>query len=282
MRLVETLLVTDDAELLDAHVTFQTRAGVDFFVAGGAASGATGEVLQRWTDEGRLHSVPEAGGDEALRSKLAELAVADHGADWVLPAEADEFWWPRGESLKEILAAIPKRYTAVQALIRDFAPPAEAGFFAEQMTVRPVLEGAPESSVLLKAVRRAREKAHVPLRAWYPIEILRFRDRRLLPVDEQARASALADDSLVVDTRLRDALRNLRNGGAFEFPTPDVVDDAAYAVECAAVGEVSLEQLERRIDELETKLAELERTFWTRARGRVSRLAGRSGGRRRP
>jgi hypothetical protein len=151
------------------------------------------------------------------------------------------------------------------------------------MTVRPALEGDPEGpSVLLKAVRRTRVQAHVPLRAWYPIEILRFRDRRSQPVDERARARALADDSLVVDTRLRDALRALRDGGAFEFPTPDVVDDAAYAVECAAVGEVSLDQLERRLDELETKLAELERTFWHRARGRVLRLAGRSGGRHRP
>ena len=229
MTLVETLVIRDDAELVEAHLAFQLHAGVDFVLAAGDASDGTAEVLERYAEEGRLRLVPETGPAEELRARLVQLAATEHGADWVLDGEADEFWWPRGESLTEILAAIPKRYTAVQGLVRPFVPPVrDGGLFAEQMTVRrPVEAGEDGPSGSLKAVQRAAGGSPVPLRAWYPIEILTFSERSPKPVEQQERAHRLADGSLVEDTRLRDALRTLRGGGKPEFPMPDVVDDAA-------------------------------------------------------
>ncbi|WP_410969692.1 hypothetical protein, partial [Salmonella sp. SAL4450] len=79
-----------------------------------------------------------------------------------------------------------------------------------------------------------------------------------------------------MDTRLRDALRSLRDASAgaggfalpedgesrISFPIPTIVDDASYAVECAAVGEVDLVRLDRHIRELEHRIAVLEARFW--------------------
>ena len=68
---------------------------------------------------------------------MAQLAATELGADWVLNADADEFWWPQGSGLKDVLAAVPERYGVVRAAWRNFVPrPLDADFFAERMTVR--------------------------------------------------------------------------------------------------------------------------------------------------
>jgi hypothetical protein len=117
----------------------------------------------------------------------------------------------------------------------------------------------------------------VPLRAWYPVEVFRVADRE----EEHA-------GSLVEDTRLRDALRTLRDDATngnyavpragvrpLSFRTPDVVDDALYAVDCAAVGEVDLPRLEDLVTELEQRVGWLELRFWPRVLRSASRRINR-------
>ncbi len=48
------------------------------------------------------------------------------------------------------------------------------------------------------------------------------------------------------------------------FPVPNIVDDASYAIECAAVGEVDLVGLDRQIRDARARIAELEAAFWPR------------------
>ena len=38
---------------------------------------------------------------------MGRLAATELGADWVIHSDADEFWWPRGESLKDVLDVDP-------------------------------------------------------------------------------------------------------------------------------------------------------------------------------
>jgi len=294
MSVVAITTVGSDAEVLDAHLAFHLNAGVDVVIADPfSASDAALETLERY-EEGGL--VRLASGSV---TELARLAVAEHGAEWVVPSESDEFWWPRGESLKDVLAVIPPRYAVVQALVREFAGMSSSGrSFAEERTSRTsLLEHAASEreppARLLRPVYRASPAIEidaddrtlggqlVPLRAWYPIEVLRF-----------ATPSAAHDAPLVSDTRLRDALRRLREeggggGGTYAlptdgiaritFPVPTVVDDASYAIECAAVGEVDLVRIDEQIRQLEARIAALEATFWPRVRSAARRLARRPG-----
>jgi hypothetical protein len=221
------------------------------------------------------------GSDGELRTRLARQAVTEHGADWMISGDAREFWWPRGETLKEVLEPIPERYTIVQGLRREFVPAAGEGSLLERTTLRRSLEHAPTGgdTALLRPVFRADPDVvvatggavelhrNVPLRAWYPIEVMYF-GREVVSQDDAA---------LVEDTRLRDALRALRNGEApVAFRMPDIVEDARYAVECAAVGEVDLPRLEQYVTELEQRVEWLEQRFWPRVLRRVTRLARRS------
>jgi hypothetical protein len=279
MRLVLTIVVDrDDSDFAEANVRFHLNAGVDLVVAA-VEDGRAGEALRSFGERVRLERREGSAGE--LRTRLARQAVSEEGADWVISGEAREFWWPRGESLKEVLAPIPERYTIVQGLRRDFAEPAGEGSFAERATLRPSLEHAPPSAdtMLLRPVFRADPEVvvasdgavelrrNVPLRAWYPIEVLHF------PRDTGRRD----DQELVEDTRLRDALKSLQTGESpLRFRVPDIVEDARYAVECAAVGEVDLPRLEQYVTELEQRIEWLEQRFWPRVLRRVARIAGRS------
>ena len=287
MKLVMTLTPGADAEVLDAQIAYHLNAGVDVVLTRTAASQDAEEALERYVRDGYVVKAPSAG------DALADRAVGEHGGDWVIDSHAGEFWWPRGEGLKDVLIPIPPRYTIVQALARPFVSRHDgSGSFEDRMTVRrPVehdLDGEEAETRLLRPIYRGRlgpgRGVQVPLRAWYPIEVFQFPARGEPGVGEEELSRGVAEETLVVDERLRDALRSLRGGQGFRLPadgvsaltfrSPDVVDDAAYAVECAAVGEVDLLRLDRHIRELEARIAFLEARFWPRVLRSLSRLGG--------
>ncbi len=315
MRLVQTLVVRDDADMVDAQIAFHLNAGVDFVIASDhELQGDTTEILESYARDGYLLRAPDGGEarESAWHTHMARLAVTDHGADWVISSAADEFWWPRGESLKDVLAVIPARYAIVHALVRVFPARLDGGgFFADRRTVRtsllasgeeargplpralrPVFRAEPE--MVIEASDPTLGGRRVPLRAWYPIEVLHFpagaADASDV-VDDAQLERLIADGSFVVDTRLREALHILRDapgeGSARRFalpaegasrlslPVPSIVDDASYAVECAAVGEVDLDSLNRQMGELEQRIALLEARFWPRVVRKLERLGRR-------
>jgi hypothetical protein len=51
----------------------------------------------------------------------------------------------------------------------------------------------------------------------------------------------------------------LGDGQGIAFPRPTVVDEAAYAVDVAALGEADVVRLQRRLDTLEQRLLTVER-----------------------
>jgi hypothetical protein len=194
MKLVMTLLVRDEADIVDAQIAYHLQGGVDFVVAtDNRSEDGTTEILERYARDGVLHLIREAGDD--LRqsewvTRMARLAATDFEADWILNADADEFWLARGASLKELLEAIPERFGAIRGAWRNFVPrPDDDSLFAERMTARlctPSFHPHPLSTHFKSAHRalpdvrigRGNHEALadnlVALRGWYPIEILHF------------------------------------------------------------------------------------------------------------
>src|SRR5829696_9240124 len=142
MKLVMTLLAREEADIIDAQLSFHLNAGVDFVIAtDNLSQDGTTDVLESYAKSGQLHLIREDG--EYLQqaewiTRMGRLAATEFGADWVIHSDADEFWWPRGDSLKDVLESIPERYGVVRALLRHFVPRPDDGSssFAERMTVR--------------------------------------------------------------------------------------------------------------------------------------------------
>jgi hypothetical protein len=267
---------------LDLQVSFHLNAGVDaILVADDGIGDDARSVLRSHVSAGSVHLISDTSGqtEHERRTSLARRAATEHGADWVLDSRAHEFWWPRGRSLKDVLVAIPARYTVVQALVRQFVPDPSGGPSVVRSSLsahspqelalghwlRPVYRADP--ALVRSAPDVAPEAWRVPLRAWYPIELF----------DCAGDEHTVADDDLVSDTRLADALGRLRTTGELALPVPDLVDDAEYAVECAALGETSLAPLETYVADLERRLAALEARLWPRARRALRQVLRRPG-----
>jgi hypothetical protein len=352
VKLVMTLVCRDAEDVLDAQIAFHLSAGVDFVIATDHRSvDGTTDILERYERQGYLHLIREDSEEfeqAAWVTRMARLAATDFAADWVINSDADEFWWPRGPDLKQVLSSIPSRYGLVRAIWRTFPPrPDDTQHFAERMTVRvspvaPINDPTTPWRPNAKLIHRADPAVTVrignhaventtlqPLRGWFPVEILHFPWRsyaqcsqkaslfrssgfyhghRLvhdaqaagliaehydsLVVDDDALERGLAEGALVRDARLRDALRTLAGssvvpGSAHSdrfalpseapplvFRTPSVVDDVAYAIDAAVFGEAEIVRAQRRLDDLEQRIASLERRPWSRLVRKLRRAVG--------
>jgi hypothetical protein len=315
MKLVQTLVVRDEADIVGHQIAYHLDAGVDFVIATDHESrDGTTDILESFVRDGYLRRIPEQGPmhDGPWRTRMARLAATEHGADWLINTDADEFWVPRRGSLKQTLGSVREPYGIVFALSRHFAPrPDDGAFFAERMTVRvspPVALNDPTSPYRphLKAAHRGdpaisiRHGSHgatsqrwLAIPYWHPLDVLHFPFRsaqqweskgvrrargdsrlgqyvvalraseegraldtyRSLVVEDSALERGLAEGSLVIDVRLRNALRRMRGA-----PTPDVAVDAAGGVltDSAAVRDADLVRLGRHRDLLTARVAALE------------------------
>jgi hypothetical protein len=250
MKLAMTLLVRDEADIVDAQIAFHLSAGVDLVVAtDNRSQDGTTEILERYERDGHLHLIREPGDD--LRqsewvTRMARHAATELGADWVLNTDADEFWWPRGGDFRALFATIPDRFGAVRGVWRNFVPrPDDDRFFAERMTARlraPSFHPHPLSTHFKSAHRgvpdvrvgRGNHEAFgeglVALRGWYPIEILHFPVRSLEHCMRKYVTQFVALERNAekgIPGHMADAYRAYRAGALETFYAPLVVDDEA-------------------------------------------------------
>jgi hypothetical protein len=143
MKLVMTLLVRDEADIIDAQIAFHLHAGVDFVIAtdNDSVDGTT-EILESYARDGYLHLIRQKG-EHLLQtewvSRMARSAATEFGADWVINSDADEFWCSHGAPIKTVLAGVPPRFDTVRALMRNFVPRSPNGKFSvDRMNVRLV------------------------------------------------------------------------------------------------------------------------------------------------
>jgi Glycosyl transferase family 2 len=170
MKLAMTLMVRNEADVIEDNLRFHRAQGVDFFIAldNGSTDG-TREILDTFEKAGILSVVSMPGSlFQVLRNGTTQIGRLAHeiGADWVIHTDADEFWWPMtGSNLKESLAAVPDGFGMLLAPRTEFlARPDGAGSFAERLLIREARFRRPPKTA---------HRAHPRIAMWttHPIDV---------------------------------------------------------------------------------------------------------------
>jgi glycosyl transferase family 2 len=143
MKLVVTVMVRDEIDIIAAMVEHHLAQGADLIIAtdNGSVDG-TAEVLQRYADLGvlELHHDPVFRKQQhAVVTGMARRAYTEHHADWVINADADEFWAPVDKrlTLHDALARIPVSLNAFTAPVTNLVgPPAMRGSGIDRLVWR--------------------------------------------------------------------------------------------------------------------------------------------------
>ena len=136
-----TLLVRDEADIVDAQIAFHLNAGVDFVDRDRQSLRGRDDGDPRALRARRTPASDPGAGRRPSPERVGDAHGAprgdEFGADWIFNTDADEFWWPLGGDFRELFAAVPTHFGVVRGAWRNFVPrPDDDRFFAERMTVR--------------------------------------------------------------------------------------------------------------------------------------------------
>ena len=158
-----TLVVRNEADVIEANLRAHRALGVDFFcVLDNGSTDGTAAILDRWRESGLVHVTtdPDADTDEVFLewpTRLARLAATEFGADWVINNDADEFWYPLSGDLKGAFATVRDDMHGLLAPRLEFVPRADG---AEPFWERMILRER-DTRVLPKVAHRATDDVRV-------------------------------------------------------------------------------------------------------------------------
>jgi len=103
------ILVKNEEDIIEKNIRFHAKKGVDnFIVMDNNSTDSTREILEELKKEFELTIIEEKGNNylqSKWMTKLARIAQKKYNPKFIIPNDADEFWWCEG-SLKE---AIPNK-----------------------------------------------------------------------------------------------------------------------------------------------------------------------------
>ncbi len=122
MKLVMTLLVRNEIDIVAQNIEYHLARGVDHVIAtDNDSTDGTSDILVDYEKQGVLTLLHETGQDFqqiAWVTKMALMARERFGASWILNNDADEFWRPRQGTLKDVIrSSAGNRTESVQMLV---------------------------------------------------------------------------------------------------------------------------------------------------------------------
>ena len=149
MRIAMTLMVRDEADVIGPMLAHHAAQGVDVFII--TDNGSVDGTLEQIESFAQDHEVDlrvdpvHRKQQSRLVTGMARDAATRHRADWVINADADEFWVPTGDgTIAERFGRYPDDLAVFQAPVVDMTgEPAESGTGLDRLVwrdARPVEE----------------------------------------------------------------------------------------------------------------------------------------------
>lgn len=143
MKLVMTLLVRDEEDVLAANLDYHLAQGVDqFIITDNLSVDSTRDIIDSYVRRKLAVYLYESNDDYSQFrwvTRMARMAAVDFDADWVINNDADEFWASNapGANLKSCLARVATTVQSLTVPRFNFIPmgAGDPGFFAERMTL---------------------------------------------------------------------------------------------------------------------------------------------------
>ncbi|MBT2500313.1 glycosyltransferase family 2 protein [Agromyces sp. ISL-38] len=145
-----TLMVRDEADIVGAMLTHHREQGIDHvIVTDNASVDGTFDVLRSFERDGFVtiwHDPVHRKQQGESVTRMARHAFTDLGADWVINADADEFWVPYGtaDSVRNALERVPGDVPVFRVPVVNLTgAPARDGSGLRRLTLRD--ERTPET-----------------------------------------------------------------------------------------------------------------------------------------
>ncbi len=130
MKLVLTLLVRNEEDIIRENILYHLNKGVDeIIVTDNNSEDGTLDILREFEKKGVVKIIIEKEDDYSQWkwvTRMAKIAIEENKADWIIHCDADEFWWPVEGGLKEVLNSVSEDVKVVKALRNDFIPRPES------------------------------------------------------------------------------------------------------------------------------------------------------------
>ncbi|GAB3616049.1 hypothetical protein GCM10027416_06060 [Okibacterium endophyticum] len=172
MKLAMTIMVRDEADIIAPMLDHHLDQGVDVvIVTDNGSKDGTLSILQSYADRGLidLRSDPIHKKQQSQTvTAMARDAYTHYGADWVINADADEFWLPvdRHLTLSQVFDKIPKE-------LRSFVVP------VVDMTGPPAMHGSGMSRLIYRDLRTTEQLNELGLLAHSTHDSVHVGDRHV-------------------------------------------------------------------------------------------------------
>ncbi len=139
-KLIMTLLVKNEEDMLEQNLLFHRSMGVDaFIITDNNSTDRTPDIIWKYRQKGWVvESISETSTDYNQKkwvNRMIELAITKHHANWIINADADEFWYLPG-GIKPMLAKT--RANILLCQVHNVYPQENIPWTAWDKTVRSV------------------------------------------------------------------------------------------------------------------------------------------------
>ena len=137
-KIIMTILAKNEIDIIEKNLIFHKSMGVDgFIVTDNGSEDGTVEVFEKYKKRGWIKEIIYEKNQDYSQSKwvdrMIRIAISKYGADWIINADADEFWVSKSGNIKSEISKC--RMNVLKCPIYNILPADEIDFVNNDLMV---------------------------------------------------------------------------------------------------------------------------------------------------